>query len=82
MLPYLFSLFVSFVNFAFVSQSGVCRILSIEDGEFGCSKQNNLLSAFIISGISGAGQSAERDRRKHDEGQTGPGLLCGLSYRK
>lgn len=38
--------------------------LSIEVGEFGCSKQNNLLSAFIISGISGAGQSAERDRRK------------------
>lgn len=73
---YLFSLFVSFVNFAFVSRSSVCRILSIEDGEFGCSKQNNLLSAFIISGISGAGQSAERDRRKHGEGQTRPGLLC------
>lgn len=49
---------------------------SIEDGEFGCSKQNNLLSAFIISGISGAGQSAERDRRPN-KART---FMC-MSYR-
>lgn len=59
------SLFLSLLStLPFVSQSGVCQILSIEDGEFGRSKQNNLLSVFIISGISGVGQSAERGRRK------------------
>lgn len=56
--------FVSFVNLGFVSQSSVFWIWSIDDEEFGCSKQNNLLSASIISGISGTGQSAERDRAK------------------
>lgn len=59
-------LFVSFVHLAFASHSSVCWIWSAEIyGEFGCSRKNNLLSAIIIGGISGAGQSAERDAHKN-----------------
>lgn len=62
MLPVSFSLFFCSFCQLFLCLSVRCLLdlIYIKDEEFGCSKQNNLLSVFIISGISGAGQSAER----------------------
>ena len=65
--PYLFLLLSLLSTLSLSLRPAFFGFGSMEDREFGGSKQNNLPSAFIISGISGTGQSAERDRPKQSQ---------------